>query len=99
MTPPTSRTWASRGHTPVIRVRAGARRQLSVAAPTCYKPGERSRLIHRPRLDTGRGGRRGFAWTDYRDLLIPAHHRLGGPIVLAWDNLPCATRRCGIEWR
>lgn len=88
MTPPTSRTWAPRGRTPVIRVRAGARRQLSVAALACYKPGERSRLIYRPRLDTGRGGRRSFAWTDYRDLLTAAHHQLDGPIVLVWDNLP-----------
>ncbi|MGX1367439.1 transposase [Streptomyces canus] len=29
----------------------------------------------------------GFAWTDYRDLLIVAQTQLGGPIVLVWDNL------------
>ena len=28
-----------------------------------------------------------FRWTDYRDLLIAAHHQLGGPIVVIWDNL------------
>lgn len=87
MTPPTARTWAPRGRTPVIRVRAGVRRRLSIAALACYRPGQRSRLIYRPRLDGG-GGRRSFAWTDYRDLLTAAHHQLGGPIVLVWDNLP-----------
>ncbi|WP_425579556.1 IS630 family transposase [Streptomyces coacervatus] len=88
MTPPTARTWARRGHTPVIRVRGRSRRRISIAALTCYKPGERSRLIYRPRRDDGRReGRKSFAWTDYRDLLITAHQQLGGPIVLVWDNL------------
>jgi transposase len=88
MTPPTARTRARRGRTPVIRVRGRSRRRISIAAPTCYKPGERARLIYRPRRDDGaRAGRKGFAWTDYRDLLITAHRQLGGPIVLIWDNL------------
>ena len=46
-----------------------------------------SRLIYRPRLDDRGDGRKSFAWTDYRDLLQAAHHQLGGPIVLIWDNL------------
>ncbi|MER5185176.1 transposase [Streptomyces sp. NPDC002896] len=89
MTPPTHRTWAKRGHTPVIRVRGRSQRRYSIAALTCYKPGERSRLIYRPRRHTDhkQGGRRSFTWTDYRDLLIAAHNQLGGPIVLVWDNL------------
>ncbi|WP_251061681.1 transposase [Streptomyces sp. ISL-100] len=89
MTPPTSRTWAKRGHTPVLRVRGRSQRRFSIAALTCYKPGERSRLIYRSRRhqDHKRGGRRSFTWTDYRDLLIAAHQQLGGPIVLIWDNL------------
>ncbi|MER6374040.1 transposase [Streptomyces mirabilis] len=89
MTPPTVRTWARRGHTPVIRVRGRSQRRFSVAALACYKHGERSRLIYRPRrhADHKRGGRRSFSWTDYRDLLIAAHHQLGAPIVLVWDNL------------
>jgi len=88
MTPPISRTWARRGRTPVIWVRGRSRRRISIAALTCYKPGERSRLIYRPRRDDGRrDGRKSFAWTDYRDLLITAHQQLGGPIVLIWDNL------------
>ncbi|MGW5259318.1 IS630 family transposase, partial [Streptomyces sp. NPDC004012] len=89
MTPPTARTWARRGRTPVIRVRGRSQRRFSVAALACYKHGERSRLIYRPKrhLDHKRGGRRSFTWTDYRDLLIAAHQQLGAPIVLVWDNL------------
>ncbi|MER6916042.1 transposase [Streptomyces sp. NPDC000594] len=89
MTPPTSHTWAKRGDTPVIRVRGRSQRRYSIAALACYKPGERSRLIYRPRRHTDhkRGGRRSFAWTDYRDLLKAAHRQLGGPVILIWDNL------------
>ncbi|WRZ44949.1 transposase [Streptomyces sp. NBC_00151] len=89
MTPPTARTWARRGRTPVIRVRGRSQRRFSVAALACYKQGEHSRLIYRPKrhVDHQRGGRRSFTWTDYRDLLIAAHQQLCGPIVLVWDNL------------
>ncbi len=89
MTPPTSRTWSRRGTTPVIRVRGRSQRRFSIAALCCHKPGERSRLIYRPRRHTDHksGGRKSFAWTEYRDLLIAAHQQLGGPIVLIWDNL------------
>lgn len=84
MTPPTTRTWSRRGHTPIVRVRVRSRRRLSVAA-------QRSRLIYRPRSDTRPDGRKSFAWTDYRDLVQAAHHQLGGSIVLVWDN--CETHR------
>ncbi|MET7607601.1 transposase [Streptomyces avermitilis] len=89
MTPPTDHTWARRGHTPVIRVRGRSQRRISIAALACYKQGERLRLVYRPKrpVDHKRGGRRSFAWTDYRDLLIAAHQQLGAPIVLVWDNL------------
>ncbi|WP_243982976.1 transposase [Streptomyces sp. NEAU-YJ-81] len=88
MTLPTTRTWARRGQTPAIRVRGRSQRRFSIAALACYKPGERSRLIYRPKrhVDHKRGGRRSFTWTDYRDL-IAAHQQLGAPIVLIWDNL------------
>ncbi|GCE02598.1 hypothetical protein EHYA_10375 [Embleya hyalina] len=72
----------------MVRVRGGSRGRVSIAALACYKPGERSRLIHRHRLHTRRKGeRRSFAWTDYRDLAVRAHLQLRGPIVLIWDNL------------
>ncbi|KMS76663.1 transposase, partial [Streptomyces flaveolus] len=89
MTPPTSRTWSQRGTTPVIRVRGRSQRRFSIAALCCYKPGERSRLIYRPKrhADHKSTGRKSFAWTEYRDLLIAAHQQLDAPIVLIWDNL------------
>jgi hypothetical protein len=78
----------SRRLTPVIRVRGHSQRRYSVVALACYKPGERSRLIYRPKWHTDheQGGRRSFTWTEYRGLLIDAHRQLGGPIVLVWDN-------------
>jgi transposase len=89
MTPPTRRTWAKRGYTPVIRVRGRSQRRFSIAALACYRPGERSRLIFRPKrhADHKRGGRRSFTWIDYRDLLTDAHQQLGAPLVLVWDSL------------
>ncbi|WP_434482023.1 IS630 family transposase [Streptomyces sp. NBC_01340] len=89
MTPPTTRTWSRRGTTPIVRVRGRSQRRISIAALACYKAGERSRLIYRPVVhpDHKAGGRRSFAWTDYRDLLVVAHRQLGKPIVLVWDNL------------
>ncbi|MEY9873284.1 transposase [Streptacidiphilus sp. MAP12-33] len=89
MTPPTARTWSPRGMTPVVRVRGRSQRRISIAALACYKTGERPRLIWRPTVhpDHKSGGRRSFAWTDYRDLLVDAHQQLGKPIVLVWDNL------------
>ena len=87
MTPPTNRTWSRRGCTPVIRVRGRSRRRLSVAALTCYKPGERPRVIYRPARDRRSDGRKSFDWRDYRDLLITAHAQLGGPLIVIWDNL------------
>lgn len=45
--------------------------------------------MYRPKRHTDHksGGRKSFAWTGYRDLLIAAHQQLDGPIVLIWDNL------------
>ncbi|WP_422664397.1 IS630 family transposase [Streptomyces mirabilis] len=88
MTPPRARTWGRRGQTPVVRVRGRSRRRISVAAMCCYRPGERSRLIYRPRFHSLlKGARKSFAWQDYRDLLVRAHLQLGAPIVVVWDNL------------
>ncbi|GAA1539170.1 hypothetical protein GCM10009730_55430 [Streptomyces albidochromogenes] len=88
MTPPTSRSWSRRGTTPVSRVRGRSQRRFSIAALCCYKAGERSRLIYRPRRHTDHksGGRKSFAWTEYRNLFVAAHQQLGGPIVLIWDT-------------
>ncbi len=49
---------------------------------------ERSRLIYAIREYRGRKEEpEGFSRKDYRDLVIRARTQLGGPIVLAWDNL------------
>ncbi|MFG2386485.1 transposase [Streptomyces avermitilis] len=81
MTPPHARTWGRRGQTPVVRVRGRSRRRISIAALCCYRPGERSRLIYRPRFHLLlKGARKSFAWQDYRDLLVRAHLQLGAPI-------------------
>lgn len=102
MTSLTARTGARRGQTPVGRVRSRSRRRLSVAAPVCYKPGERSRLIYRPCPGARPDGRKSFSWKDYRDLIQTAHQQLGDPIVLVWDNLnthlTAGMRRYIAEW-
>ncbi|MEU3189685.1 transposase [Streptomyces sp. NPDC006992] len=55
---------------------------------TCYKTGERSRLIYAVREYNGRKNQpQGFGWRDFRDLILRARSQLGGPIVLVWDNV------------
>ncbi|MFE0683800.1 transposase [Streptomyces sp. NPDC058961] len=88
MTPPRARTWGRIGQTPVVRVRGRGSGRVSMAGMTCYKPGERSRLIYAIREYRGRKDEpKGFGWRDFRDLIVRARTQLGGPIVLVWDNL------------
>ncbi|MFF2821313.1 transposase [Kitasatospora cineracea] len=88
MTPPHARTWGRIGRTPVVRVRARGSGRVSMAGMTCFKPGERSRLIYAIREYRGRKGEpKGFGWRDFRDLVVRARIQLGGPIVLVWDNV------------
>ena len=63
--------------------------RLSLAALVATRPGHRPRLIYRTHRGRRRrpGGRTGFTEADYAALLDAAHQRLGGPIVLVWDNL------------
>ena len=71
MTPPRARTWGRRGSTPVVRVRGRGSGRVSMAGMTCYKPGERSRLIYAIREYRGRKDEpKGFGWKDYRDLIM-----------------------------
>ena len=86
--PARARTWAPRGHTPVVRVTGKGSGRISIAALTCYKPDQKSRLIYRVMLHRGRKGeKKGFREHDFAALLDAAHQQLGGPIVLVWDNL------------
>lgn len=53
----------------------------------CFPPGSRSRLIYSFRVHPGRKGEpKGFAWQDYRDLIVRVHNQLGGLISLVWDR-------------
>jgi DDE superfamily endonuclease len=86
--PPKGRTWGRLGRTPVVRVTAAISPRLSLAALVAIQPGHRPRLIYRTHRGRRGGGRRtGFTEADYAALLDAAHQRLGGPIVLVWDNL------------
>ncbi|WP_425526092.1 IS630 family transposase [Streptomyces mirabilis] len=88
MTPPRARTWGRIGQTPVVRVRGRGSGRVSMAGMTCYKPGQRSRLIYAFREYRGRKDEpKGFGWRDFRDLITRARTQLGGPIVLVWDNV------------
>jgi len=62
--------------------------RLSLAALVATKPGHRPRLIYRTHRGHRQGIRRrkGLTEADYAALLDAAHHQLGGPIVLVWDN-------------
>jgi putative transposase len=90
--PPKGRTWGRRGHTPVVKVTGAHNARVSLAALIATKPGCRPRLIYRTHLG-GRTARKGFTEADYARLLDAAHHQLGGPIVLVWDNLNTHTSR------
>lgn len=86
--PARARTWAPRGHTPVVRVTGKGSGRISIAAMTCHKHDHKSRLIYRMMLHRGRKGeKKGFREHDFAALLDAAHQQLGGPIVLVWDNL------------
>lgn len=89
--PPTARTWSPRGTTPVVTVKQSRSGRIAVLGLVAYRPGEEPQMMFRTRDQTrakARGPRRrGFAWTDYRDLLRAAHAALDAPIVLVWDNL------------
>ena len=86
--PPKARTWAPRGHTPVVRVSGRGSGRVSVAGLACYRPGARSRFFYRARTHRGRTGeRRSLSEADYAGLVTAAHTQLHAPMILVWDNL------------
>src|SRR5260370_1123475 len=89
---------AHRGHPPVVTVTGGHDTRVSLAALIAVRPDCHPRLIYRTHRAHRGDTRKGFTETDYARLLDAAHQQLNGAIVLVWDNLKCATRRCGIEW-
>ena len=86
--PPKARTWALRGHTPVVTVCGKGSGRVSVAGLVCLKPGARGHLFYRVRVHRGRKGeRRSMSEADYAGLIAAAHKELHAPVILIWDNL------------
>ena len=86
--PPKARTWARRGHTPVVTVSGKSSGRVSVAGLVCLRPGARGHLFYRIRVHRGRKGeRRSMSEADYAGLIAAAHHQLHAPVILIWDNL------------
>jgi transposase len=90
--PPVRRTWAPKGHTPILRHR-GHWKRASMAGICCYRPdGSRARLCFHTQLDS------------YNDLtLIGVLKQLrrflrGAPVTLIWDNLPSHHSRVMGAW-
>ena len=86
--PPKGRTWGRRGDTPVVTVTGAQRarvpgradrRQARVPAPAHLPCSPRPRPWQGPAQGLHQGGLRGPAGR--------AHQQLGGPLVVAWDNL------------
>ena len=70
-----------------MTVTGGSNKRVSLAALIAVKPGHRPRLIYRTRTRRPGDRRKGFAETDYARFLDAVHQRLGGPLVVVWDNL------------
>jgi hypothetical protein len=89
LNPARARTWAPRGHTPIVTVAGRGGRRISTAGLVCYRRGQHGRLIYRIMLHHGRAGEpKGLREPDFAGLLDAAHQQLGAPIVLVWDQLP-----------
>ena len=65
----------------------GSNTRVSLAALIAVKAGRRPRLLYRTRTRRPGDRRKGFTETDYARFLDAAHQRLGGPLVVVWDNL------------
>ena len=66
----------------------GSSKRVPLAALIAVKAGQRTRLIYRVHAARNRKDKRkGFTEADYARLLDAARQQLGGPLVLAWDNL------------
>jgi DDE superfamily endonuclease len=84
LVPPVRRTWAPRGHTPILRHRMRGRKRISMAGVCCYRPdASDARLAFHLR--------EGAYDTDQLIPIVAALGRLVGgnaPVILVWDNLP-----------
>ena len=77
------RIGAPRGARPIERVCGADGGRISIAGVVCYRPGDRPHhLYYQLRVHRRHKGEpKGFAWTDYRVLIIAAHQQLGAPVV------------------
>ncbi len=86
---PRARTWARRGHTPVVRVSGSRSGRISVAGLVCPRPGTDGRLFCRTRICRRRKGeRQSMSEAGYAELITAAHRTLAAPLIVIWDNLP-----------
>ena len=86
--PPKARTWAPRGHTPVVKVCGKGSERVSVAGLVCLKPGQQGHLFTRVRVHRRRKGeRRSLSEADYAALFTAAHQQLRAPLIVIWDQL------------
>lgn len=88
--PPKARSWAPAGQQPVIHVRGGHTGRVNIAGVVCFPPTPQGRphffydlLVCHGRTNEATS----FTWSDYRNLIIATHQRLGSPLVWLWDNL------------
>ena len=88
------------GAHPVVKVSGRGSARISVAGLACLKAGQPGRFFYRKQGHRLRPGtRRAMSEADYASLITAAHRYLNSPLVVVWDNLKCATRCHGIEWR
>jgi len=86
--PPKARTWARRGHTPIVKVCGKGSERVSVAGLVCLRPGQAGHLFTRVRVHRRRKGeRRSLSEADYAALFTAAHHQLQAPLIVIWDQL------------
>jgi transposase len=93
LVPPVRRTWAPRGHTPVLRHRVRGRKRISMAGVCCYRPdASDARLAFHLR--------EGAYDTDQLIGVVGALERLlgGAMVTLVWDNLPAHTSLAMRQW-
>jgi transposase len=90
--PPVRRTWAPRGHTPILRHR-GHWKRASMAGICCYRPdGSRARLCFHVQPDS-------YNSQTLIGVLRQLRRFLGGaPVTLIWDNLPAHHSRVMDAW-
>jgi len=85
--PSRARTWAPRGHTPVVRV-SGNSGRLSVAGIACLRPGRPGRFFYHVQVHRRRKGERpSLSEAGYAHLITAAHQALNAPMIVIWDNL------------